>query len=87
MPISSVPSARAGLRVGDAHLDAGQREADRAGDALAVVGVRGVHAGLGHAVALEDGVAGARLPFAMRLGEQRRRAGDEQAHVLRSPPR
>ncbi len=52
------------------------------GDAVAVIGVRGVHVGLGHAVALEDGVTG-RLarPFAMRLGEQRRRARDEQPHV------
>ena len=51
------------------------------GTRVAVIGVGGVHVGFGHAVALEDGVAGARLPFAMGLGQQRRRAGDEQAHV------
>ena len=53
------------------------------GNALAVIGVRGVHAGLGHAVAFEDRVAGALAEGAMRVGEQRRRAGDEEPHVGR----
>ena len=76
-------SVLAGFGIGDAHGHAGQRMADRAGHAIAVIGVRGVHVGLGHAVALEHGVAGARRPFAMGVGEQRRRAGNEQPHVLR----
>ena len=73
----------AGFGVGDAHGDAGQGMADGAGHALAVIGVGRVHVGLGHAVALEHGMAGACKPFAMGFGEQRRRAGDEQPHVPR----
>ena len=65
--------------VGDPELDAGQRQADRAGPPLAVQRVRRVHAGLGHAVALEDAVARARLEVVKGLLEQRRRARDEQA--------
>ena len=72
----------AGFGIGDAHGDAGQGMADRAGHALAVIGVGGVHVGFGHAVALEHGVAGARGPFAMGIGEQRRGARNEQPHVL-----
>src|SRR5206468_12434690 len=49
----------AGLGIGDAHGHAGQGMADRAGHALAVIGVRGVHVGFGHAVTFEHGVAGA----------------------------
>ena len=49
----------AGFGVGDARGDAGQGIADGAGHALAVIGVGGVHVGLGHAVALENGMAGA----------------------------
>ena len=45
------------------------------------VGVGGEHHGLAHAVALEDGVAGALAPVVEGLHQQRRRAGDEQAHV------
>ena len=73
----------AGFGIGDAHGHAGQRMADRAGNAIAIIGVRRVHVGLGHAVAFEHGVAGARGPFAMGVGEQRRRAGNEQPHVPR----
>ncbi|ESX22226.1 hypothetical protein X766_01885 [Mesorhizobium sp. LSJC255A00] len=73
----------AAVRVGDAQRNAGQREADRAGPTLALIGVRRVHVGLGHAVALENGVAGALAPGVVRFGEQRRRAGNEQADVLR----
>ncbi len=72
----------AGFGIGDAHGDAGQRMADRAGHPVAVIGVRGVHVGFGHAVAFEHGVTGARGPFAMGVGEQRRGAGNEQPHVL-----
>ena len=76
----------AGVGVGDAQRHAGQRRADRAGAPLAVIGVGGVHAGLGHAVALQDGVAGARLEAGVGLGLQRRAAGDEQAHVPHQLP-
>src|SRR5205085_1153511 len=48
----------AGLGIGDAHGHAGERKADRAGHAIALIGVRRVHVGLGHAVTLEYGVAG-----------------------------
>jgi len=72
---------RAGFGIGDTHADARQREADGAGDAVAVIGVRRDHVGFGHAVAFENGVADPRSPFAMRFGEQRRGARHEQAHV------
>ena len=72
----------AGLGIGDPHRDAGQREADGARHAIALIGVRRIHVGLGHAVALEHGMAGACRPFAMGVGEQRRRARDEQPHML-----
>ena len=72
----------AGLGIGDAQLDARQRKTDGAGAALAVIGVRRIHVGLGHAVALEDLLAGAGLEFDMGLGEQRGAARDEQAHML-----
>ena len=71
----------AGLGVGDADLHARQRHADAARDPVAVIGVGGVHVGLGHAVALEDGVAGAGAELLVGLGRERRRARDEQAHV------
>ena len=75
----------AGLGIGDADLDPRQGKADRAGDAVAVIGVGGVHVGLGHAVALEDGVTGAVPEFPVRLGERQRRAGDEKAHMAGRP--
>ena len=63
----------------DPDRDAGQREANGPGDARAIfVGVGGDHAGLGHAVALNDLKTGARLEGDMRLGEQRRRARNHQ---------
>jgi hypothetical protein len=67
-----LPSTRPPLGIGDAKVHARQGEAHGARDALAVVGVRGVHVGLGHAVALEDGVARSGLPLPVRVGEQRR---------------
>ena len=72
----------AGFGIGDAQFNARQREADRAGDAIAVIRVRRVHVGLGHAVAFENGVTGPLLEFDMRFGEQRRRTRCEQPHVL-----
>ena len=51
--------AAASVVVDDAHRHAGKRRPDGAGDALAVERIRRVHAGLGHAVALEDRVPGA----------------------------
>ena len=72
----------------DAHADAGQREADRAAAPLAVggvVGVRGQHHRLAHAVALEDGVAGALPELLEGVEQERRRAADEEAHVRRRP--
>ena len=69
------------LAVGDADFAAGQRHAHRAGTPLAVVGVGGVHVGLGHPVALENRVAGACAELAVGLAEQRRGAGDEQPHA------
>ena len=84
MPPISSAAERAALVVADAQLDPGQREADRAAAALAVprqVGVRGQHRGLAHAVALEDGVAGALAPGLEGLDQHRRRAADEEAHV------
>jgi len=76
------------LRViaGHAHADARQRKAHGAAAPLAllrVVRVRGEHDGLAHPVALQDGLASALLPLAEGLQQQRRGAGDEQAHVLR----
>ncbi len=73
----------AALRLDDAQVDARQRAADGAGATLAVIGVGGVHVGFGHAVALEDLLAGAPLERDMGVGEQRRAAGDEQPHMCR----
>src|SRR6056297_318883 len=71
----------AGGRVRHPDLYAWQWRADRACPPFAVVGVRGVHAGLGHAVAFEDAVAGPGREFLVRIGQKRRAAGDEKAHV------
>ena len=73
----------AAVGIGDPHIDTVERKPDRAGDALALIGVRRVHIGLGHAEALENGMAGAGAEVAMRVGEQRRRARDEEAHMSR----
>ena len=69
------------LGVRDAQVHAGQRQADGAGAALAVIRVGRVHVGFGHAVALEDSFARPCFERAMRFRQQRRRAGDEQAHM------
>jgi hypothetical protein len=77
-------AVRQALPVSGSHtrkLHARQREADGARAAFAVIGVGGVHVGLGHAVALEDAVAGALFELYMGFGQQRRAAGDEQPHV------
>jgi hypothetical protein len=44
--------------------------------------MRCVHIGFGHAVTFEHGVSGARLPFAMSVREQWRRARNEQPLML-----
>ena len=69
----------------DPDLDARQRQADRTGDTVAVERVGRVHVGLGHAVALEDGVTGTRFEGGEGLGGQRRRTRDEQPHVAAQP--
>jgi hypothetical protein len=46
------------------------------------IGVGGQHGGLAHAVALQNGVAGALLPFGEGLDQQGGRPGNEQAHVF-----
>ncbi len=83
----SLRQGAAGFGIGDADLDPRQRQTHRSGNTRAVIGIRRVHVGFGHAVAFEDGVAGARLPVAMGLAQKRRRTRDEQAHVLRRLPR
>src|SRR6185295_19721152 len=45
------------FRFGDANLDTWQRNADGARNAIAVIRIRSVHIGFGHAVALENRVA------------------------------
>jgi hypothetical protein len=55
--------------------------------ALRAIGVGGEHHRLAHAVALEDGVAGALAPVVEGLDQQRRRAADEQPHVAAGVPR
>ena len=73
----------------------GKRKTDRAAAALAARRVAGVgrqHRRLRHAVALQNGVAGALLPLREGVEQQRRRARDEQAHVaallrIRAPAR
>ena len=75
--------------VDDVDRDAGQLAADRARHARAVVRVRQRHPDLGHAVALEDGLAG-RLPerLEQRRRQRRRAAGEEpQAARRRRPAR
>ena len=85
--IGALHLENARLLAADAHRHAGQREAHRARHARAVIGVGGDHAGLGHAIAFEDGVARARGEFRVRFGQQRGRAGNEQPHVARRFPR
>ena len=71
----------AGVRIGDAGRHAGQRQADGARHPVPVIRVGGVHVGLGHAVALKDGMTGAGAPLAVGLGQQRSRARHEQPHA------
>ena len=67
--------------VTDAQIDARQGQADCAGAAVAVIGVGGVHVGFGHAIALQNPVPGAGRPVAVGFGQQRGRAGNEQANI------
>ena len=72
------------LVVAHPQTDARQGKAHRAAPALAVLRaarVRGEHQRLAHAVALDDGVAGALAEGVEGLDEQRRRAADEDPHV------
>ena len=71
----------AALRVRDAQIHPRQGKPHGARDALPVIGVGGIHIGLGHAVALEDRVARARRPGPVGLGQERGRAGDEEANM------
>ena len=77
-----VRAAHEQLAVVDAHRDAGQREADRSGAALADVRIAQRHERLGHPVALEDGVAEELAEAFEDVRRQRRGAGDEEAHAL-----
>ena len=64
------------------HADARQRKANCAAAPFAtLVGIGCQHGGFTHAVALQNGVAGARLPIAKSVDQQRRRPGNEQAHI------
>ena len=78
------PGRDLGARVGvaDPGLDAGEWEPDRAGPSFTVVRVGADHAGLGHAVALEDPLARAGLELGVRRRQEGSAAGHEQAHVL-----
>ena len=69
--------------VHDAQGNAGERHADGARAALAVVGVGRDHPRFGHAVPFEDGVPGALGKSVERRFEQRRRSRHEKAHVRR----
>ena len=67
--------------VRNAYLHAGQGRPHAARYPLPFIRVRGVHVGLGHAIAFKDGVAGTGLEGLMGLGGKRRGTGDEQAHA------
>ena len=73
----------AGLRSGDPDRDARKGKADGSGHPLALIGIGSDHAGLGHAVALKNGVAGSVAEIGMGFGEQRRGTGNEQPHEAR----
>ena len=62
--------------------DAGERHTDGTGTTFAEEGVREVHEGFAHAVALEDGVAVEGAEVFEDLGGKGCRTGDEQAHAL-----
>ena len=76
-----VDAAQADLAVvGDAHVDAGQRQADRADPHLAGAVDGGRGGGLGEAVALEDRDADAAVEVA-EAGAERGAAGDGVLHL------
>src|SRR5207248_10598530 len=62
------------------------RRPDAPGDALTAKRVRGVHAGLGHAVALQDRMTRSIAKFGEGLGEKRRRTRYEQANMTTGLP-
>ena len=72
---------RRALVAHDAQFDARQGKAHRSRPAFAVIGVRCIHAGFRHAIALKDGVPGARAELLEGLGKERRGARREEPHV------
>ena len=62
------------LGVDDAGEHAGQWRAHGAGDARRGVWIAEIHAGLGHAIAFEDALAGKPLKFIVDFGGQGRAA-------------
>ncbi len=63
---------RAPFRIEQSHGNAGQRQADAAGTALASIGIADVHQRFGHTVALQRRVAEALAEFFEDLRGQRR---------------
>src|SRR4029077_20685144 len=66
----------------DAYGHTRQGKADRARTSLAVVRVAEVHERLGHAVALQDGVAEEIAKAFEDMDGQRCRSGDEEPHAV-----
>ena len=64
------------------HLDSRQRLADVARAPLALIGIGDAHADFGHAVALEQHLAGEFAPLFEQLDRAGRRAGNVQPHGL-----
>jgi hypothetical protein len=83
---SAAPLSRSAMRSSTPGRGKPTGKADGAGAPRAVVGVRGVHVGLGHAVAFQDGMAGAGLEGLVGLGGEGGRARDEEAHVGNQAP-
>jgi len=72
---------RCALVAHDAQINARQGKAHRSRPPFTIIGVRRIHAGFRHAIALEDRVPGARAELLEGLGEKRRGAGSEEPHV------
>ena len=70
-----------GLWVADLCLNPRQREPDRARAPRPFIRVGGVHRGFCHAVAFQNAVACTVLKLRMCIGQQGRRARDEETHV------
>ena len=86
-PRLAVGQRLAAVGIGDPQRDPRQREADCTGNPVSVIRIGGVHVGFGHPVALEDEMAGLVCKCLVGFGQQRRRAGDEEAHPGGDRPR